>query len=204
MMNIYIPIAVVAIIFGYIILKNIGKKGAKNSAEPFNDNKGRGGFFKRMINIGKRPAPYKTEKPEQVEGDSLKEKVADVGNKSVYPAVKARILNKMRMSTYFDIISGEDISGIIKKYGTLGGSHTEADGERYYRFFLDNNGLRPYFAPLPQNTKELSGGYYLAQMHPYIPFIVKLKDKKPFLQKYGMYLLFAGVVLFMMWSSSMN
>lgn len=127
------------------------------------------------------------------EGDKKKE--------VVYKAVNAYVYNDMIGRCGPMVMPADEVGKIIEKYGSLGRPRNRG-GKSLYHFNHDEEGYHPtYFPWSPTNSSKR---LHRAMQHPEIAIIYDVEAERGKLQRYGMYFIFAGVVIFMMWTGVMG
>lgn len=218
-----LPIIAIALIFGFFMLKDIifkKKKLMKTKEKPGEDatklpigvskaKKEKRGMSLKFWGRPKETAEVTKAKAIQaITNDvSVTRGLEDTENESNgeipetiedYGAVKAYVYNDITGRCAPAILTGEEVKVIVAKHGTLGRPR-EHNGVYRYFFNYSKKGYAPTLFPWsPDNS---SGHLHRALTHPEIPIIYDVEPERTFAQKYGMYLLFAGVVIFLMWTS---
>ncbi len=203
----YIIIIVAFLIGAYMIFKQFRKAKQKGkeimtpevtpeSEEGEVEKPGLLKQFAKALNLEKEtpPPPVPTTGKGKKGGKGGKEEAV-----TKYAAVDAYVYNDMLGRCGPAVIPGDIVKEIIDNYGTLGRPRIEEDGKSRYQLTHDSDGYKPTFYPYsPDNS---STRLFRAQSHPEIPVIYDVEMEKGLVEKYGIYILFAGIAIFLMWSA---
>lgn len=121
-----------------------------------------------------------------------------------YPHVQCYVYDNISGRCGPEILSGEEVGKIIEIHGSLGRPRDiERTGK--YAFYLDRNlengerKLSPTVFPFSHENTSIM--LFMATQQPEIPTVFNFAEIKGLLQKLAPLLLFAGCVLFAMWTT---
>jgi hypothetical protein len=220
MLTIYIVIAVFAVVFFYLEIRNIMKGKNRKSHSDVSEGDKTDRMAGETVQAEESPISpiaknnkiswllrrFRKEKLPQVEvaeesggGAKAEGKKSLKKKKRIYAPINAYVYNLITGRCGPAILSGDIVGAILAEHGTLGRTRNE-DGTDRYQFDRDVKGYRPTLYPYsPENS---ANRLYRARLHPEIPYVWSVESLKSFAEKYGIYLLFAGIVIFLMFMYS--
>ncbi len=212
--TVYIPLAIgLVIIIAIIWYRNRKKMVYSDETDTDNETEKqeKRPFYKRLFSKDTPPTPSEPAKLESQTTD-IEKKQAE-GTEVTAPAKSPKPAKKFKMpkpslvyvldsdtrQESFVDFSGDKLLPIKEKFKTLGRKWF-VDGKSVYAFEKNIDGeYKPIF--VPQTIENPPTRLFRALIHPELAFIVVTQLGKPFLQKYGIYLLFAGAAMFFMWTA---
>lgn len=119
--------------------------------------------------------------------------------KKKYGPVLAYVLNDIARACGYSLLPGNVVTEIMNTYGTLGRPRLKDGKYIHYIKHTKDDKYMPYYFPYSPN--DSSSTLYQDRLHPEVPTLWNMKREQGTLEKYGIYFIFAGIVIFLMWSA---
>jgi hypothetical protein len=118
----------------------------------------------------------------------------------IYPPTKAYVYNDIIGRCGPTILTSRIVGQIIQQYHSLGRPLNHNGEDIPYLIHTEDDKYKPCIFPYSEiNSSNI---LHRAMQHPEIPIVWDVKPEKSFVEKYGMFMLFAGVIIFFMFISS--
>jgi len=115
---------------------------------------------------------------------------------NLYKPIYARVLDNVKRAVYYETIPAGDVGVIIANYHNLG-RQWKRDGKDIYGMIkVGEHDYKPI--PVKSRSNNPPEKLHFDMEQPEIPIIMDMREEKNFLQKYGMVLVWGGIMAFIM------